>query len=265
MKATRQVTKCPKLDRDTLANFTLPAWTTDDYASLLALLTDLSDPGYAEFTTKGTRSCYPILGVRLPLLRQLAQVIRKGNYVDFLNICDADISHQAARETAFEIIMLRGFVVASLRDFDELMEYFWGQVDLIDDWSLCDSFCNSLKLAARLPERFLPVVDSLIQTGAEFKVRVGLVILLAHFVDEPYLDTIFRYFDQIQSDAYYINMAEAWLLCEVFVKFPDAGLSYLRRHHLNDFTLRKTISKIRDSYRVPDEMKDYLKATFLPQ
>lgn len=264
MKTTPQSTKISKLDHNILTSFTLTTWTSDDYENLLNLLIKLSDIEYAKFTTKGTRTRYPILGVRLPLLRQLAKAIHKGNYVEFLNVCDGYINNQLNRNVAFEIVMLRGFVVASLRDFDELMDYFWSQVELIDDWSLCDSFCNSLKLATRLPEQFLPVIDNLIQTNAEFKVRVGLVMLLTHFVREPYLDTIFRYLDQIQSDAYYINMAEAWLLCEVFIKFPDAGLDYLRRHHLNNFTLRRTISKIRDSYCVSNEMKDYLRATFLP-
>lgn len=234
--------------------FVLNTWTDTDYAELLTLLDTLSDAPYAAFTTKGTRSQYPIIGVRLPLLRTIAKTISKGNYRAFLAL---------VQPTSFELVMLRGFVIANIRDFDEFMEYFWSQVELIDDWSLCDSFCNSLRLARRHPSNFLPIIDTLIRTSDEFKVRIGLVILLAHFVATPYLPTIFAYLDQIDSDAYYINMAEAWLLCEIIVKFPEAGLAYLQHHHLNRFTLRKTISKVHDSYRVSPKLKTFLKTTYL--
>lgn len=242
------------LSPSVLANFTLPAWTDADYSELISFLDSLIDANYATFTTKGTRSQYPIIGIRLPLLRKIATAISKGNYASFLTLVNTNI---------FELVMLRGFVIAQIRDFDELMEYFWSQADLIDDWSLCDSFCNSLKLAKRYPDNFLKIIDTLMQTGEEFKIRIALVLLLAHFVAKPYLPTIFRYLDQINSDAYYINMAEAWLLCEVIVKFPDAGLAYLQHHHLNSFTLRKTISKVHDSYRVSPEIKAFLKTTYL--
>ncbi len=53
-------------------------------------------------------------------------------------------------------------------------------------------------------------------------------------------------------------MAMAWLLCEVFVKYPDITLKYFENNKLNKFTINKSISKIRDSYRVSKEIKDYI-------
>lgn len=59
--------------------FILNTWTDADYAELLTLLDTLSDAPYAAFATKGTRSQYPIIGVRLPLLRTIAKAISKAH------------------------------------------------------------------------------------------------------------------------------------------------------------------------------------------
>ena len=53
-------------------------------------------------------------------------------------------------------------------------------------------------------------------------------------------------------------MAEAWLICEIFIKYENIGLKYLEHNHLNKFTVNKAISKIRDSYRVSEYMKGHI-------
>ncbi len=53
-------------------------------------------------------------------------------------------------------------------------------------------------------------------------------------------------------------MAEAWLICELYIKFPKETEKYLKNNKLNNFTQNKAISKIRDSYRISKEEKDYL-------
>ena len=53
-------------------------------------------------------------------------------------------------------------------------------------------------------------------------------------------------------------MAEAWLLCELFIKHKEETLKYFETHNLNKFTINKTISKIHDSYRVSYEDKEYI-------
>ncbi len=50
-------------------------------------------------------------------------------------------------------------------------------------------------------------------------------------------------------------MAESWLICEIFIKYPDVGLKYLENNKLDKFTINKSISKIRDSFQVSDYLK----------
>ena len=58
-------------------------------------------------------------------------------------------------------------------------------------------------------------------------------------------------------------MAVAWLLSICYIKEKEATINYLKNSHLDDFTLRKTISKINDSYRVSKEEKEQLKRSKL--
>lgn len=230
-------------------DFTQASWEREEYAELLAWLENESEPEYAAFTKKGVSSQYPISGVRIPKLRKLAVQIKKGNYPAFLAVCD---------QSFFETVLLRGLVTAAIKDLAELEDYFWDYVELVDDWCLCDTFCNSLKIVAKNAEHFLQIIKTLITTQQEFKVRIGLVLLLCYYVEAPYIEVILNYLRQIRSEAYYVQMAEAWLLCEVFVKFPQPAEKFLAEHVLSKFVQNKAISKIRDSYRVDPATKDRL-------
>lgn len=92
----------------------------------------------------------------------------------------------------------------------------------------------------------------------EFVSRVGLVMILNHFINQKNLDVIFDTLNKIQSDKFYINMAEAWLLCEMYIKFPKETTLFIKKNNFNKFTQNKAISKIHDSYRVSKEEKELL-------
>ena len=210
-------------------------------------LKSISEESYKKFNSKIIFTNYEMLGIRLPKLRVLSKEIFKTDYKEFLKISNI---------TYYDEAMLYLLVIALIKDIDELMLYFPKALDLIDNWALCDSFCGSLKIVINNKEYFLKVIDKLLKSDKTYNVRVGLVLLLNYYVSEEYLDLIFKYLDDINSDEYYINMAEAWLLCEIFIKYQSYGLKYLENNKLNSFTINKTISKIRDSYRVSKEIKD---------
>ncbi len=70
---------------------------------------------------------------------------------------------------------------------------------------------------------------------------------------------MFEIIDTLNKEKeYYVNMAVAWLCCELMIKNRDKFLAYLKHHNLNDFTVNKAISKCRDSYRVSEKDKELL-------
>ena len=218
-----------------------------DYNKFIEYLKSIREESYKEFSEKITFTKYEILGIRLPKLRSIAKEIKKGDYRTFLN---------RKKTTYYEEVMLHLLVLASIKKVEECMLYFDDAINLIDNWALCDTFCNSLKLVAKNKEYFLKVIEKLLKNKEVYHIRVGLILLLCYYVEEPYLDFIVNALDNIQSEEYYVNMAMAWLVCEIFIKEESFGLHYLEHNHLNKFTINKSISKIRDSYRVSKEMKD---------
>lgn len=224
-------------------------WTKENYTEFINYLKRIREVEYKKFSEKITFTKYEILGIRLPKLRVIAKEIAKGNYKSYLEI---------SNNIYYEEVMIKLLVISNIKDLNECINYFDNTIDLIDNWALCDTFCNSLKIVNKNKSYFLSKIKDLIKSNKTYYVRVGLILLLCYYVEEEYLDVIINLLDTIISDEYYVNMAEAWLVCEIFIKYENIGLNYLRNNKLNKFTNNKSISKIRDSYRVSKEMKDYI-------
>ena len=94
----------------------------------------------------------------------------------------------------------------------------------------------------------------------EFEARFVLIMLLSHYMDEAYLDLIFELLESVYVDKYYTKMAKAWLLCECFIKYRDYTIKKLNNLKIDNFSFNKAIDKMRDSFRVSDEDKAYLKS-----
>jgi 3-methyladenine DNA glycosylase AlkD len=77
--------------------------------------------------------------------------------------------------------------------------------------------------------------------------------------EEEFIDEILATANTLSDEEeYYVNMANAWLIAECFVNFRDKTLAMLYEHKLNKFTINKTISKCRDSFRISKEDKELL-------
>lgn len=224
-------------------------WNKNNYQEYIRYLESLGEEKYRDFNKRIISTKYVMLGIRIPLLRKIAKAIYKGDYLSFLGVRGTPY---------FEEVLIKGLVIGCITDLEVFNKYFYDYLLLIDNWAINDSFCNSLKIVNKNKDYFMNVIDDLVSSDMEYKVRVGLIILLNFYVSKEYLEWIFKILDSIKSDLYYVNMAEAWLLCEVFTKYREEALKYLEKNKLNKFTINKAISKIRDSYRVDKEMKDYI-------
>jgi 3-methyladenine DNA glycosylase AlkD len=225
-------------------------WNKKEYQIYIKYLKSLSDPKYRDFHKNLTETKYEIIGIRVPIMRQIAKEKLKTDYLDFLKYCG---------DKYYEEVFIEGQVITGIKDEDKFLEHFYNFLDKIDNWAICDSFCNSLKRFKKNTEKYFPICKELaLQTDKIFTSRVGLICILNHFIDELYLKEIFEILDTIKSDEYYLNMAEAWLVCEIYTKYPKETTKYLKKNKLNKFTQNKAISKIHDSYRVTKEEKEYL-------
>ena len=220
----------------------------DDFRSKLA---SLADDKYRDFIMKRIPCERPFIGVRVAEIRQLVSEIPPENIQEFLDFSPV----------AFEEVLARGMAISRL-PYGEMLRYFDSQVSLIDNWCSCDLFVSSLRpLVKKHLAEFLDLkIEGLLREGDEFKVRVGLVMLLNFYVEFDYLWMIFDRVEGLaEREEYYIKMAMAWLVAECFIKFPDETFGFLKKTGLSKWTFNKAISKICDSRRVLPEVKEELR------
>ena len=226
-------------------------WTKEDYKKYLEYLKSLQDEKYRNFHQKLTATHYEILGIRVPVQRKIAKEIRKGNIVEFLSFCE---------NKYYEEVNIEGFVLAEIKDLSLLENYFDSFLLKIDNWAICDGFCNSLKIVQKNKEYFWKKIQKLLSKEETFSIRVGLILLLCFYVEKEYILDILKKVKMITNEEYYVGMGLAWLLAECYIKYPKETLELLKEKSLSSFVQNKTISKIRDSYRVSKEDKEFLKS-----
>lgn len=224
-------------------------WNKENYKNYIEYLKSISEPKYKEFHSKLCFTKYEILGIRVPKMRKIATDISKTDFENFLQFCKNDY---------YEEVFIEGLVISNIKDESTFQKYFYNYISKIDNWGICDTFCNSLKIVNKNPKKYFDISKELSLSEEEFISRIGLVLILNFFVKEEYLKDIFLILNSVKSNKYYINMAEAWLICELYIKYPQETEVFLKDNKLNDFTQNKSISKIRDSYRITKETKEYL-------
>jgi 3-methyladenine DNA glycosylase AlkD len=224
-------------------------WNKKNYKEFVDYLISIKEEKYKEFNSSLCVSKYEMLGIRLPILRKIAKDISKTNIEEFFKI---------SNDKYYEEVMIQGFVISNIKDEQVFFNYFKAYINKIDNWGICDSFCNSIKIVEKYEDKYFKEALELSLNEDEFISRVGLIILLNHFIKEENLKEIFDTLNSIKSDKYYINMAEAWLVCEIYTKFPSQALEFIKNNNLSKFTHNKSISKIHDSYRVSSNEKEYL-------
>ena len=205
-------------------------------------LFELSDDKFKTFHSRLCPNTDNIIGVRLPLLRQLAKEIAKGDWRNFLS---------NSKEEYYEEILINGLVIAYAKcDVEERLNYIESFVPKIDDWAICDSFCNTLKFVNKNKEIMWEFIQSYLKSYNEFEIRFAVVIILNYYITEDYIDLVLKTLDNIKHDGYYVKMAVAWAISMCFIKFEEKTMAYLKDNSLDDFTYNKSLQKICESLEI---------------
>lgn len=209
------------------------------------------DPDYKTFLMTLIPNKTNILGVRLPHLRQIAKTIAKGDWRTYLNDASDDY---------FEEVMLQGIVIGYVKtDIRERLKLIEAFVPKIDNWSVCDSFCASLKSTKQHRDVVWKFLQQYFSSNKEFELRFAIVMLIHYYIEETYIQRVIDILDRIQHDGYYVKMAVAWALSICFVKFPEWTMNYLKNNSLDDFTYNKALQKIIESDRIDNETKETIR------
>ncbi len=215
-------------------------------------LVEMADEEYRKFQSGLIPGEDRILGVRLPYLRELAKEITKGDWRQYLN---------DAQNEYYEEIMLQGLVIGYVKaDAEEIIGYAAQFIPKITNWGVCDSFCTGLKLAKKHPQMVWDFIQPYLISEKEFEIRFAVIMMLAHFISDNYIDQVISCLDRIRHEGYYVKMGVAWAISVCYVKFPEKTMSYLSASSMDDFTFNKSLQKILESYRVDQESKAVIRS-----
>ena len=208
-----------------------------------------ADEKYKKFSEKLIPDTkYPILGVRIPVIKDMAKS---------LSIADA-LAFTRTPHVFYEEYMLHGLLINRLNAENAFpaLENF---LPFIDNWAICDSVATSLKKLAKDKETLLLRIEKWLRSDKTYTVRFAIVLLLAHFITDEYAERANQLVLSVRSDEYYINMAISWYLSFALIKQYDVTVKILERRSLPKFIQNKTVSKARESFRLSQDKKDYLK------
>jgi 3-methyladenine DNA glycosylase AlkD len=205
------------------------------------------DTNYQKFAASLIPNVDNVLGVRLPELRKIAKETAKKDWRTYL---------EENEDEYFEETMLQGMIIGYAdAEVENKLYYVAAFVPKINNWSVCDSFCSSLKFTKNNKERVWKFIQPYLVSEREYEVRFGVVMLLNFYVEEDYVESVLNHLDQINHEGFYAKMAVAWAVSICYIKFPDSTGEFLKNNTLDDFTYNKSLQKITESTRVSKETK----------
>lgn len=217
-------------------------------------LLTMAEQDYKQFSASLNPGVENVLGIRIPLLRNLAKRIAKADWQEYLH--DEDFFYMEQR-------MLRGMVISNIKmsDAEEYLALVSTFVPVINSWSVCDTFdfCGKQRFVDKHKVRIWIYLEQWICSVHEYEIRFGIVQTMMHFIDEEYISRVIARLSNVQHEGYYVKMAVAWALSVCYVKFPEDTLPLLHSNTLDVWTHNKTIQKICESLRVGKEDKRMVK------
>lgn len=213
----------------------------------------LAEPEFQKFSASLIPGVNRLLGVRIPVLRDLAREEARGDWRELL---DAPCPDPYAEE-----VMLDGMLVGLARmEPEERLERVAHFVPRMDNWAVCDTFCLGLKFTRKHPGLVWEFLQPYLKSSRVYDVRFAVVMMLGHFITEEYVERVLALLDGVRHEDYYVGMAVAWAVSVCYVKFPALTLEYLRHSSLSDFTYNKALQKIIESLRVSREDKNLMRS-----
>lgn len=190
----------------------------------------------------------PCIAVPSEKVHEICKQICKGNYLSFVELW--------IWENHTNTIIL-AIIISKIKDFYTQKFYLRKLAENADNWSTIDSI--KIKPTEQNKDSYFEFASNLIDDPKPFVRRLGLIILLKLSNFSELADKILKISDSFADEKhYYVNMANAWLVCEMYIKHRNNTLPLLKAKTLNTFTQNKAISKCRDSFRVSKTDKEML-------
>ena len=209
------------------------------------------DKEYMKFLSKLTPNVSEdtIIGVRIPEIRKLAKKLVKNNeYEDFLK----KLPHKYYDEN-----LLHGAIISESKNFEKCIKLLDNFLPFVDNWAVCDTI--SPKIFKKNKRELIEKISVCVKSDKTYICRFGVEMLMTHFLDEDFENEYLEIVANIHSEEYYVKMVIAWFFATALAKKWDCAVIYLENDRLDVWVHNKTIQKARESLRITNEKKEYLK------
>ena len=137
---------------------------------------------------------------------------------------------------------------------EERLEYLDALIPYIDNWAICDTLCCNARWASKPADRpaVWKYVRRKLKSRKEFTRRVGIVLMLGHFLDDAYFGRCLEALAAMnlkEGEPYYVRMGVAWLLATALAKFPEATRDFVSSASFPEDILSLYVRKARESFR----------------
>lgn len=222
-------------------NLNKDKWLKEDIENFENYLIKLEEKERISRTYKITKTNMNLLAIKSSTLKKNAKEIYKGNYTSFL---DYNLNNY------YDELIINAYIINKIEDYDLKVKYLNEYIKNDLCWATCDvlKFNND--------KRYLKLAKEYLKNKNNFIVRIGIIILFAFIKSD--LEEVFNILKTIKSTDYYVNMAYAWILCEIYIIDKSKVIEYVKNNEINNFVINKFISKCNDSYRLTKEEKENL-------
>lgn len=121
------------------------------------------------------------------------------------------------------------------------------------------AFVRDLRKLINIKRNFFDFLSNYLESKNEWYIRFAFVIMLNYYLESEFIDDVLARCDSVNSDKYYILIAQAWMLATAYAKQKEKTHKYFLNNNLNDATFNKAIQKCIESRRVTDDDKKFLR------
>ncbi len=222
-----------------------------DWREFERLLRECDVKKNAEFSSRIVPTEREILGWYIPNLRKIAKGVAREKIPQILD---------AMPQGIYEETVLHALLLGRLSDRDELSDRLDDFIPTIDNWATCDILCGELKIIQKNPDYFWSKIKSWMESADEFVARFGIVLMKNYYLTPPFVDEVLALARAKRSNLYYINMALGWLWAEACISWGQKVMTIFDTNPLESDVVKFTKGKVRDSFRVSPEVKEYFRS-----
>jgi len=174
--------------------------------------------------------------------------LQDKEYMKFLSKLTPNVS---------EDTILHGAIISESKDFENCIKLLDNFLPFIDNWAVCDTI--SPKIFKKYKKELIEKIKEWSQSDKTYTCRFGVEMLMTHFLDEDFKKEYLEMVADIHSEEYYVKMVVAWFFATALAKQWDYAVIYLEDSRLDVWVHNKTIQKARESLRILEDKKGYLK------